>query len=125
MIVYRFTTARGVVTLSNEQKRLTVIVPSEIAESDVVESGSLTGLLAATRSQPGFPGGIDRRDQRIVVDVETRTDGSVGKVRSSAGDRSYRAAAEDAARHWTFRDIRRNGTPVRLRGQLTFVWRIG
>jgi TonB family protein len=122
---FRFALGRGVITLSNEQKRLTVLVPSESTEADLVEAGPLLGFLAAKRSQPPFPGGGERRDQRVVVEVESLADGSVGSVQSREGDPSYRAAAEDAARRWQFRDVRLNGTTVRLRGHLAFNWRLG
>lgn len=122
-IVFRYWIGRAIAGLSDESDRLVVLVPSDLADGGALNAGGRTlTFLAATRAQPPFPSGTPRQSARVEVEVETTDPGRVSAAQAVSGNPAYRAAAEDAARQWTFRKINMNGSPVRLRGRLVFTW---
>src|SRR5262249_23036582 len=117
-IIFRYQIGRSGPGLSDEQDRLVVLVPSELTERDVLSAdGHTLQVLAVTRVQPPFPTGVQRINERVVVEVETADDGRVLQAKAVTGNTVYRAAAEAAARQWSFRKIKYDGKPIRFRGR--------
>lgn len=88
-----------------------------------VSEGALIGS-ALVRVVPDYP--LMARQNRITgqvtVQVTIAEDGRVVEAAAVSGPPVLRTAAEVAARKWIFRPTILNGNPVRLQGNLTFVF---
>jgi len=122
-VAVRFVLTQGVISLTIEDKRLVVQVPSTVDDPTLLDAGRVLTFLGANRAQPGFPRDAPLANERVVVTVDARADGQVESTRTNSGSQSYRVLAEQAARAWTFRPIQMNGRRIRLRGEVVFNWR--
>lgn len=92
-------------------------VPSRVSE------GALIGS-ALTRIVPDYPllARQNRITGQVVVQVTIAEDGRVIDAVAVSGPPVLRTVSEEAARKWIFRPTVLNGVPVRLQGNLTFVF---
>jgi TonB family protein len=86
-----------------------------------INSGSLNAT-ATKRVVPRYPPLARQNGTTGVVRVYVLVDesGKVVEVSRSEGPFLLRQAAEDAARHWSFSAVRRDGCPVRFSGYIDF-----
>lgn len=92
-------------------------VPTRVSE------GALIGS-ALVRVVPDYPllARQNRITGQVTVQVTIAEDGRVVEAAAVSGPPVLRTAAEVAARKWIFRPTILNGNPVRLQGNLTFVF---
>jgi len=79
---------------------------------------------AITRVTPIYPSIAKQMNAAGEVQVEITIDetGRVIEARSISGPSVFRLSAEEAARKWVFKPTLLDGTPVRQKGTLTFVF---
>lgn len=111
---------RRMVELSTYQPpHVTAPAPAPTRVSD----GALIGSVI-TRVVPEYP--IMARQNRItgqvLVQVTIAEDGRVVEAVAISGPPVLRGASEEAARKWIFKPTILNGVPIRVQGNLTFVF---
>ncbi|MBO0800980.1 MAG: energy transducer TonB, partial [Blastocatellia bacterium] len=89
-----------------------------------VSEGVLLGS-AVTRVLPEYPRFAKELHLtgEVKVEVTIDVDGHVVEVQSISGPNPLRPAAEEAARKWVFNPTLLNKVPVRVRGNLTFIFK--
>ncbi len=111
---------RRMVELSTYQpSHVTAPAPAPTRVSD----GALIGSVI-TRVVPEYP--IMARQNRITGQVQVQVtiaeDGRVVEAVAISGPPVLRGASEEAARKWIFKPTILNGVPIRVQGNLTFVF---
>ena len=98
--------------------------PTTTAEPQLISTGSLSGR-ESKRVTPNYPSAAKTHNVTGTVRVFAIIDEN-GKVwvTNSEGPLLLRAAAEEAARGWTFPPSTSNGKPVRLAGYLDFEFKL-